>query len=235
MSETIAVIGAGPGLGRSVARRFGRKGFRVALVARSAARLESFASELKADGIQAAGFPADLTDRSTLPDLISAITARCGQITVLQYAPAGPDRMSRQTDVRQCGAESFEFPLDLLLRTPAELNRRLLPDMLARGRGTILFGLPATAARPYPQLANAGAAAAAARAYLECLHVSLTVTGVHAGLLQVGGMVANSDSARVAVEKWGTQALPDPLNPDDLATTLWNLHQARDRFEAVAS
>ena len=108
------------------------------------------ASELKADGIEAAGFPADLTDRSTLPDLISAITARCGQITVLQYAPAGPDRMSRQTDVRQYGAESFEFPLDLLLRTPAELNRRLLPGMLARGRGTILFGLPATATRPYP-------------------------------------------------------------------------------------
>ena len=153
------------------------------------------ASELKADGIEAAGFPADLTDRSTLPDLISAITARCGQITVLQYAPAGPDRMSRQTDVRQCGAESFEFPLDLLLRTPAELIRRLLPTCWpAASAASCSDSRPPPPGRT-PQLANAGAAA---RAYLECLHVSLPGTGVHAGLLQVGGMVANSDSARVA-------------------------------------
>ena len=33
MSKTIAVFGAGPGMGRSVARRFGREGFQVALVA----------------------------------------------------------------------------------------------------------------------------------------------------------------------------------------------------------
>jgi NAD(P)-dependent dehydrogenase (short-subunit alcohol dehydrogenase family) len=35
MPRNIAIFGAGPGLGRSVALRFGREGFRVALVARS--------------------------------------------------------------------------------------------------------------------------------------------------------------------------------------------------------
>jgi NAD(P)-dependent dehydrogenase (short-subunit alcohol dehydrogenase family) len=34
MSKTIAVFGVGPGMGRSIARRFGREGFQVALVAR---------------------------------------------------------------------------------------------------------------------------------------------------------------------------------------------------------
>src|ERR1700761_8107978 len=128
---TIAIFGAGPGLGQAVARRFGREGFRVALVARTGKRLEAFAAELAAEGIEAAGFPADLAQlagpaRETPDDrsgLIDAITERFGTIDVIQYAPAGPDWMTRQVDVRRCDAESFEFPLDLLLRVPAALVR----------------------------------------------------------------------------------------------------------------
>ena len=41
MPKTIAVLGTGPGMSRSVANRFGREGFRVALVARNRAKLES--------------------------------------------------------------------------------------------------------------------------------------------------------------------------------------------------
>jgi NADP-dependent 3-hydroxy acid dehydrogenase YdfG len=233
MTQTIAIIGAGPGLGRSVARQFGLAGFRVALVARSADRLEAFAAELKADNIEAAAFPADLADRTALPGLISAINSRFGEIDVLQYAPAGPDWMTRQTDVRECDADSFEFPLDLLLRTPADLIRQVLPGMLTRDRGAILFGLPATAVKPYPQLANAAAAAAAARAYLQCLHASLTGTNVYAGLLLVGGMVGHSDAAHYATEKWGAQALPAPLDPADLAAALWTLYRDRTNFETL--
>src|SRR5580704_17592796 len=63
MSKTIAVFGAGPGMGRSVARRFGREGFQVALVARNQTRLDAYTGELAADGITAAGFAGDLADR----------------------------------------------------------------------------------------------------------------------------------------------------------------------------
>ena len=235
MTETIAVIGAGPGLGLAVAHRFGRENFRVALVARSGERLDSFAATLADEGIEAAGFPADLADRSALPSLLAAITARLGEIDVLHYAPAGPDWMSRQVEARDCDAHAFDFPVDLLLRTPAALIRQLLPGMVARGRGGVLFGLPATATAPYPQLANVGAAAAAARSYLQSLNASLAGTGVYAGLLQVAGMVGGSDAARFATEKWGADALPEPLDPADLAGELWNLYQARDRFETTAS
>jgi NADP-dependent 3-hydroxy acid dehydrogenase YdfG len=235
MGGTIAVIGAGPGLGRAVARRFGREGFRVALVARSGGRLEALAAELAGDGIEAAAFPTDVGDRAALPDLVAAITGRFGPIDVLEYAPAGPEWMNRNVDVRDCDGEAFEFALDLLLRTPATLVRAVLPGMLERGRGAVLFGLPVSATVPYPQLANVGAAAAAARAYLQCLHVSLAGTGVHAGLLQVGGMVGGSDSARFAAEKWGPAALPEPLDPADLAGALWDFHRGGDAFETVVS
>ena len=134
MSKTIAVFGAGPGMGRSVARRFGREGFQVALVARGQARLAAFTAELAGEGIEAAGFTADFADRDALPGVVEAITARFGPVDVLEYAPSGLDWLTRQVPVREADAASFEFPLDLLLRTPATLVRQLLPGMLERGR-----------------------------------------------------------------------------------------------------
>ncbi|MEW1846627.1 SDR family NAD(P)-dependent oxidoreductase [Nonomuraea angiospora] len=50
----IAIVGAGPGLGIEIARAFGAKGFTVAMIARNAAKLDALASDLHAEGIQAA-------------------------------------------------------------------------------------------------------------------------------------------------------------------------------------
>jgi NADP-dependent 3-hydroxy acid dehydrogenase YdfG len=233
MSKTIAVFGAGPGLGRSVARRFSREGFRVALVARTRARLDAFTGELAGDGIEAAGFAADFADRDALPGVVEAITARFGRIDVLEYAPSGLDWLNGQVPVRDADAASFEFPLDLLLRTPATLVRQVLPGMIERGDGAVLFGLPVAASVPVPQIGNVGTAAAAARGYLHALHADLAGTGVYAGLLQVAGMVADSDAARFVAEHWDSSALPEPLDPADLADAMWDLYLKRDRFEEI--
>ncbi|MQY30579.1 SDR family NAD(P)-dependent oxidoreductase [Nocardia aurantia] len=232
MSRTIAVLGAGPGFGRSVAHRFGREGYRVALVARTAAKLDPLIAELAAAGIEAAGFPADLADRAALPVLLSAVTDRFGDIDVLEYAPAGPEWLSRQVDIRATTVDSLEFPLNMLLRTPIEIIGRVLPGMLARERGTILFGLPTTA-MPIPQMGNVATIATAARAYLHALHVSLTGTGVHAGLVQVAGMVGGSESAAFVQRNWDPALLPEPLDPARLADAAWELHSGRDEFERI--
>jgi short-subunit dehydrogenase len=62
----IAIVGAGQGLGLSIARRFGREGFAVALISRSAANLGTLTAELRRTGIEAAGFEADVRDRPAL-------------------------------------------------------------------------------------------------------------------------------------------------------------------------
>ncbi|MER7183015.1 SDR family NAD(P)-dependent oxidoreductase [Streptomyces hyaluromycini] len=235
MPKTIAVFGAGPGLGRSVARRFGQEGFQVALVARTPSRLNALTEELAEEGIEAAGFAVDLADRSALPRTTEAITSRFGPIDVLEYAPAGPDWLPRQTPIRDADVEAFDFPLDLLLRTPVALVRRILPGMIERGHGAVLFGLPVAAGTPVPQIGNMAVAASAARAYLHNLHTDLTGTGVYAGLLQVAGMVGGSDSARYVAEHWDPSTLPEPLDPADLADACWDLYLKRDRFEAVVA
>ncbi|HEV2255122.1 MAG TPA: SDR family NAD(P)-dependent oxidoreductase [Streptosporangiaceae bacterium] len=167
----------------------------VALVARNPARLDAFTGELAADGITAAGFTGDLADRDALPGMIEAITARLGPIDVLEYAPSGLDLLNHAAAVRDADAASFEFPLDLLLRTPVTLIRQVLPGMLERGDGAVLFGLPVNASIPVPQFGNIGTAAAAARHYLHTLHADLAGTGVYAGLLQITGPVGDATPA----------------------------------------
>jgi NADP-dependent 3-hydroxy acid dehydrogenase YdfG len=233
MTKTIAVFGAGPGMGRSVARRFGREGFQVALVSRTQPRLDAFAAELAGEGIEAAGFAGDIGDRDALPGIVESITARFGPVDVLEYAPAGLDWLTRQVPVRQADVASFEYPLDLLLRSPVTLINLVLPGMIARGDGAVLFGLAVGASRLYPQTGNVCTVAHAARAYLQTLHLDLAGTGVYAGLVQVAGLVADSDAAKFVTENWDPSTLPTPLDPADLADALWDLYLKRDRFEEI--
>jgi short-subunit dehydrogenase len=56
---TIAIIGAGPGLGQATARRFGTEGFSVALISRTQTNVDGLVAELEAEGITARGYAAN--------------------------------------------------------------------------------------------------------------------------------------------------------------------------------
>jgi NAD(P)-dependent dehydrogenase (short-subunit alcohol dehydrogenase family) len=233
--STLVVLGAGPGMGRAVARRFGSEGFRVALVARNPERLDAIRAELAGEGIDAAGFPADLADPSVVPDLVRAITDRFGPIDVVHHAPSGPDWLRLRVHVLEAGPQSFDAPLDLLVRTPAAVVRAVLPGMTERGHGAILSGLAISAGQPYPELGNISAAGAAARSYLQSLHAALEGTGVFAGLVQVGGLVADSLAAELFATMRPGEPLPPAIDPADLAAAVWELYARRDRFEQIVT
>ena len=58
----IAIIGAGPGLGAAVARKFGREGFAIALISRDQSKLDTMAADLHKDGLTATGYAADVRE-----------------------------------------------------------------------------------------------------------------------------------------------------------------------------
>lgn len=85
MQKTIIVCGYGTGISKAVANKFGGEGFQVALVARSADKLEQARAELETRGIKCAAFPADLTDPDTAKDLVKRVTGQLGPITAIQW------------------------------------------------------------------------------------------------------------------------------------------------------
>ena len=82
MSKTIAIFGFGPGLGLGTARRFGREGFRVAVIGRDADRARAHVATLEREGIGADAFTADLSVETELGRAVDEVTARFGQIDV---------------------------------------------------------------------------------------------------------------------------------------------------------
>jgi len=231
---TIAIYGAGPALGMAVARRFGREGFRVALVARSRERLDGMVRDLAASGVEAAGFQADIASQAAALRAADQIEGRFGAIDVLEHSPTSgrtPGRLF--AGPLEVDVAAITPLLDLYLLAPVALVRRVLPGMRERGSGGLLFAMGAAARYPIPALAAGGIALSGLRSYVHTLNSALSDTGVYAGALLIGATIADS-----ATHRRGTAPAigdrPQAVVPaGDLAARLWDLYTKRDRAEDV--
>jgi short-subunit dehydrogenase len=227
--RTIAIFGAGPALGLAVARRFGREGFRVALVARDRGRLDAMVRELAGEAVEAGGFQADLTDREMALGAVDAIQARFGPIDVLEYSPGGDASLRRSPS--QVDVATVVPLLDKFVLTPIALVGRVLPGMLERRAGGLLFALGAAARYPMPGLASAGLVLSGVRSYVHTLHAELRPKGVYAGALLIGALIENSEAHRNA-SAWGSgERQLAVVRADDLAERYWDMYVNRDRVE----
>lgn len=85
MQKTIIVCGYGAGISDAVANKFGREGFQVALVARTADKLEKARAAFQARGVKAAAFPADLSDPNAVKGLVKRVTGELGPVTAIHW------------------------------------------------------------------------------------------------------------------------------------------------------
>ena len=214
---TIAIIGAGPGLGAAVAHRFGREGFAVALISRTQDHADALAERLAGHGVTARGFAADVRDPKALASALDAATAGLGPIEVLQYSPLPhKDFMKPVLDTT---AADLVGPVEFSLYGPATAVGQVLPGMRELGRGTLLFVNGGSAVQPHPERAGTSIAFAAESVYAQLLHDTLAGIGIHAAQLIIPGAITPGDPHS---------------DPDVLADTLWSLHHTRDGFRHFA-
>ncbi len=230
--KTIALFGAGPGLGASLARRFGREGYRVALVARSAAPLEKRAAALAEEGIEAVAFPADLTDLAGIPALVHAIEARFGTIDVAVYSPV-PSSAGFVSAV-DLDSATLRSMTPIFTYAPVEVSHALLPGMLARGDGAIVLVTGLTAVVTVPGISGVGPAMAAARNHILTLNAEVAGKGVFAGSVSIGAMIERSTGMRIATADGATLDPRLPvIDPDVIAEEIRSLVLKRDRAEVI--
>jgi short-subunit dehydrogenase len=231
MSESIAVFGAGPGLGRAVARRYAREGYAVVLVARRQEPLERVAGELTGDGARVHAIVADLADTGAIPALAHRIRRTVGDLDVLYYGAAA-DGFVPALDLTP---ERVRQLMPLGVYALLGLVREFLPAMIARGDGAILSAQGASALRGNPRIAG-GLALAAQRNYLQALHAEVAGRGVYVGGLYIGAAIENTPyHAWMEAARAAGDPVPEisSVDPDRLAELLWAMHRARDRAEAV--
>ncbi|TYB62775.1 SDR family NAD(P)-dependent oxidoreductase [Nonomuraea sp. PA05] len=234
--RTAVVIGAGPGLGMSVAHRFGREGYAVALVSRSAGRHAGYVASLAGAGVEAAAFTADVHDRDRTVAALDAIRERFGTIDVLYYGPGAADLDVAPASITGIGAADAREAMEIVY--PAvDLVGQVLPGMIERGEGGLLFAGGLSAVMPMPALGGLAIASAALRNYGLTLHSALAGQGVYAGNLIIGGLIERGDIHAHVVsqpERFGDVG-GSTLDPDAIADGAWELYTKRDRPEATFS
>jgi NADP-dependent 3-hydroxy acid dehydrogenase YdfG len=218
---TIAIVGAGAGLGAAVARRFGAEGLDVALVARTQDRLDDLARDLARDlaagGVTARGYAADVRDADALAGALGRAEQELGPIEVLQYSPLPAKELLRP--VLETTRADLAAAIDFSLFGPFAAVQQVLPGMRALGRGSVLFVNGGSAVRPNPAVAGTSAAFAAQSAYAAMLHDALAGEDVHVGQLIVPGAIRPGHPTH---------------DPEVLAGALWSMHTDRGEFRVLA-
>lgn len=228
-SKTIAIFGAGTGLGASLATRFGREGYRVALVARRVSALEALVATLKSSGVEATAFPADLNQIDRIAPLVRSIEERLGGIDVAAFMPVQLDLGF----VPACDLDAAKLrPLaELFTFAPIELAHAVLPGLVARG-GAFVYGNGLSSVVPMAGLSGVGPAMAAARNFVFTLNAELKDKGAYAGAVTIGASIERSEIRKVMEANGALLDFPS-ISPDAIADELWDLVTKRDRVEVI--
>jgi NAD(P)-dependent dehydrogenase (short-subunit alcohol dehydrogenase family) len=197
----LLVIGAGPGLGASVARRFAREGYRLTLVARSQAKIAALADELRGAGTDITVLAADAGDPDRLRAAVAPLFARPGAPGVVIYsaALAAADELLSVTPEQLAAA----YAVDVI---GAVVTAQLaVPALRAAGGGTLLFTGGGFADALPQSLATLSLGKLALRGVATMLARQVRADEIHAGSLTILGQIAA-----------GT-----PLDPDRIADAYW--------------
>jgi NAD(P)-dependent dehydrogenase (short-subunit alcohol dehydrogenase family) len=206
----IVVVGAGPGIGLSVARRFAREGLPVAVLARTGVTVQAVAEALAPCGVKVVALTTDSADDTSLRETLDQAVAELGTPDVVVYNAAiiradAPGELSVRAH-----QESWAVNVVGALNTAAHVA----PRMAQRGGGSVIItgGMP----EPKPDYVSLSLGKAGVRALVTLLDKEYGPSGVHVATVTVGGDVAPGTA----------------YDPDDIAEQYWLLHtQPREKWE----
>jgi NAD(P)-dependent dehydrogenase (short-subunit alcohol dehydrogenase family) len=196
------IIGAGPGIGRSVALRFAREGLPIALVARTSATVEAVADEVAPLDVPVVALTADSSDEEALRSALTAASDELGTPEVVVYNAA----VIRSDTVDQVSMRAHLDAWAVNVVGALATAAHVAPAMAHGGRGSFIVtgGMP----EPKREYVSLSLGKAGVRTLVDLLHLEYGASGVHVASVTVDGAVAAGS----------------PFDPDDIAEHYWALH-----------
>jgi 3-oxoacyl-[acyl-carrier protein] reductase len=177
LSERVAVVtGASRGIGAAVAEQLAEAGAQVVLVARGASELEAVAAGIASRGGHALAAPADVTAQDQLDALARRLRRELGGIDLVVHLAGAVGPIG--APVWQIDPDDWRAAIELNLNAPFRVARAVLPAMLERGGGRLLFLSSGAAELPFPNAAAYCAARAGVEQLVRVLAAELEGTGV---------------------------------------------------------
>jgi len=221
MTETILICGYGVGISDAVARRFAKEGYRVAIVARNAERLNAAVQKFAAEKIEVRAFACDLGDVEVVKKLIADVRSSLGAIKVLHWnAYSGG-----AGDLKTATANDLRAVLNVTVHGLVAAVQAALPDLKAQhgallvtGGGFAFYDPAVDAAATQWGAQGLAIGKAAQHKTVGLLSKSLHADGVYVGEVVVTGLVKGTafDSGNATLEA------------STIAEKFWQLYRARD-------
>jgi short-subunit dehydrogenase len=168
------VTGASSGIGADLARELARHGHDVVITARRAPELETLASELRTLGVTATVITKDLSVPGSARELAAQLEKSGLQLDVLVNNAGFGDVGSFVVE----SADRIDAMLQLNIASLTALTRAIMPGMIARKRGRIMFLSSTAAFQPGPNMATYCATKAYVQSLGEAIARELRGTGV---------------------------------------------------------
>ena len=217
MTQPICVVtGVGPGTGTALARRFANGGYRVALLARNAQRLDELSQALPGSR----PYPCDVSDPSQVEATADAIERDLGAPSVLIHNAVGGAFGSFLDIDPQVLNHNFQVNTMGLLY----LAQRFAPAMIKAGKGAIMVTGNTSALRGRAAFAGFAPTKAAQRILTEAIARDLGPKGVHVAYLVIDAVI----DVPWARERYKDKSNDFFIQPAAIAEEIWHVaHQDR--------
>ena len=205
MNDTAVIVGAGPGLGSALARRFARAGMKVAVARRSIDKLAPLIREL---GRNASAYACDATDEPAVRQLFASVIADLGTPALVVFNAGTFVRKG----VLDTSVEEFELCWRVGCLGGFLVGREAARAMLTRNaehQGTIIFTGATASLRGGALFQNLAVGKFGLRALAQSMARELQPQGIHVAHVVIDGQIEGERPGYGAAER-GKDAVLDP-------------------------
>jgi len=217
LSRLAIIVGCGPGIGFSVARKFSQEGFIVALISRKSTTVEPIKQEIIKQGGKASTYLADASESKELIDAFNSIKRDLGNPEVLVFN-AGAFIPGSLLDLK---VDQLQKLLSLSVGGALNSLQQVLPAMVENKRGTVILTGATASLRGSAKFAGLAVPKFGLRALGQSAAREFGPHGIHVCHAIIDGQVLTDSSQP---QKWN-RPLEAFIHPDAVAETYWNLHK----------
>ncbi len=236
MTPVAVVTGASRGIGAATVSVLAQRGFRVVVNYRSSAEeAEQVVQGVTEAGGEAVAFRADVTEADQVAEMITDTERRWGRVDVVVHNALIPFAVTSFADLswQQLGGK-----LDRELRAAYLITKAVVPGMISRGYGRLVFLSTGLSRRPREGMIALGTAKAAMDQFVRYVALELAPHGITANLVAPATVDETKVTDQLTSEQVQHLGATNPMGrlvrPEEVAKTIAFLASEDSRFTTGA-